>query len=69
MRMSDAVNTIALVFGVLLLLKKVVNMDRFHYLRVFLITVTISCLLLYLFLWYSLGGDFDCLPGDPNCMF
>jgi hypothetical protein len=60
----DALNVIAFIVGVWLLIKKLADMDRYHTLRVVVLTSILSCLVLYLFVVYGctqinsgMGGD------------
>jgi len=45
---SELINFALLLFGVALLIKKVAEMERFHYQRVFLLTLFITGLIFYL---------------------
>jgi len=63
--MSDAINTIALVFGLLLVLKKVADMERFYGLRLFLLTGVLCTFTIFLFL-SVFAGFFH--PGLSHCM-
>jgi hypothetical protein len=63
--MSDALNALALAFGLLLVLKKVADMDRFYYLRLFLIIAVLSYITILFF-----GGCLLLVGGSglSNCM-
>ena len=51
--MSDVLNEIALAFGVLLVLKKVAEMERYHNERVMVITVVLCILVLLFFVRFN----------------
>ena len=61
--MSDVLNDIALAFGVLLVLKKVAEMERYHNERVMVITVVLCIFVLVFFVGFTLGnlGYYDCV--------
>jgi hypothetical protein len=65
--MSDVMNTMALVFGTLLVLKKIAEMEIPHYVRTVVLTVIITCFVLYLGLAFSASSYFDCAFHD--CVF
>jgi hypothetical protein len=46
----NALNVIAIIVGVYLLIKKLANMDRYHTLRVVILTAILSYIFVYLFL-------------------
>ena len=60
----DPVHFVTFLFGVILLLKRVAEMDRYHKLRVIVLTSILSCIAIYFFLAYgfTLGSPrpFDC---------
>lgn len=64
--MSDSLNTIGLVIGLLLTLKKIADMERFYEARLLLITVVLSLFAIFFFLGYVLHvGDWrynTCVP-------
>ena len=49
----DALNVLAFIVGVCLLIKKLADMDRYHTLRVVVLTSILSCIVLYLFVVYG----------------
>jgi hypothetical protein len=62
----NLLDVVALLMGVILLLKRVANMDRYHTLRVVVLTSILSCLVIWFFFGYgfSLGNPHkfdDCL--------
>jgi hypothetical protein len=64
-RVFDVLNVAAFLIGVALLVKKTADMERFHYERVFLLTLFLSGLALYL-LDYSFGALM--YLASPTCM-
>lgn len=63
--LSELIHLATLIVGVLLLVKKIAEMDRFHFERVFLLTLFLSGLLFYL-LDYSFGELMRL--SSPMCM-
>lgn len=57
----DPINVFIFFSGVVLLLKKVANMDGYHELRVCLLTTVLSAIVIVLFVAY-------CFPRIPTCM-
>ena len=57
----DPINVFIFLSGIALLLKKVADMDRYHELRVCLITTVLSTIVIVLFVVY-------CFPCTPTCM-
>ena len=53
---SAILNNVTLVITALLLLKKIADMDRYHRLRVVILTTAFSCLIIYA-LFITLGGN------------
>ena len=51
---SQLLQTAMLIFGVLWTLKKVADMERYHTLRVFVLTLFLSCTVLWFFVSYVL---------------
>ena len=69
--MFDAVSVadfLIIVAGLLLLLKKVAEMERYHSLRVFVIATFLSCIVIYFFTLMALGlaGVSNCTPDYPE---
>jgi hypothetical protein len=63
--MSNPLNVVAILFGVLLVLKKIADMERFFSFRMFLIIAVLCFATIVLFLGYVL----ELLsPGLRNCM-
>ncbi len=61
---SSLFDVVALIIGVLWLLKKIVNMDRFFNLRVILLATILSAIMLGLFSYFlNSPNDSDC----PDC--
>jgi hypothetical protein len=65
--MLGALNIIAIVFGVLLMLKKVAEMDLPYYVRVVGLTVIITCVALYLLPLIAADLNYGCAFAD--CSF
>ena len=57
----DPINVFIFLIGIGFLLKKVADMDRYHEIRVCLITVALSTIVIVLFVVY-------CFPRTPTCM-
>lgn len=64
-RILDVFNFAAFLIGVALVVKKIADMDRFHYARVFLLTLFLTGLVFYL-LDYSFGELISL--ASPPCM-
>lgn len=54
--------------GLLWLLKKVAEMERYHSLRVFVLTTFLSCIVIYFFVVMTLGPSplSNCVPDDSG---
>ena len=59
-------NAAALIIIGILILRKLVLMERFFEVRVFLITAFLCGVLLFLFLSLLAGDNFDCVPTPPG---
>jgi predicted secreted protein len=57
----DPLNVFIFLSGVAFLFKKVADMDRYHELRVLLLTTVLSTIVIVLFFGY-------CFPRTPSCM-
>ena len=57
----DPINVFIFLSGAAFLLKKVADMNRYHELRVCLITMALSTIVIVLFVLY-------CFPCTPTCM-
>ena len=63
----DALNLIALIVGICLLIKKLANMDRYLGLRVLILTSILSCLVVYVFVVYVFPeSDSGCVVNFEN---
>jgi hypothetical protein len=51
---SDVLHLVIVLAGAVFLLKKVAEMDRYHDLRVWALTLLLSCIVIYFFLIYGL---------------
>jgi dolichyl-phosphate-mannose--protein O-mannosyl transferase len=62
---SDAVQYVMLLIGIVLLLKRVAEMERYHTLRVVVLTSLLSSVVIYFFLVYgfTLGNPIS----SPGC--
>lgn len=58
---SQVLQTAMLIFGILWMLKKVADMERYHTVRVIVLTVLLSYFVVLFFVGYVLGLR------DPNC--
>jgi len=61
----DPINIFIFLSGIALLLKKVADMDRYHSLRVLLLTTFLSTIVISLFLYFVLVYSFSL---DQTCM-
>ena len=52
--LQDVLHVVILLAGVIWLLKKVAEMERYHYLRVWVLTAILTCFITYFFLGYCL---------------
>lgn len=67
---SEPAHVVTLLIGLILLMKKFAEMDRYHTLRVLILTLIFSCIVFYFFVEYgfTLGTPaFDCQP-EHFCM-
>lgn len=62
--MFSAVNTMALLFGTILVLKKIADMDLPHYVKVVVLTTIISGVAWYFYAVFSMLIQSEC-----RCMF
>ena len=60
---ASVTDFLIIVAGLLWLLKKVAEMERYHELRVFVITTFLSCIVIYFFVLMTLSPE----PGLSNC--
>ncbi len=60
--LSDPIDVVILLLGLVLLLKRVADMERYHAMRVAVLTTILSCVAIYFFLVYgmSLGNLSHC---------
>jgi uncharacterized MnhB-related membrane protein len=67
--LSAFLNNVTLVITALLLLKKIADMDRYHTLRVVILTSVFSCLIVYM-LFVTMGANepyqYDYVEFDNN---
>lgn len=58
---SDPVQLVLLLIGFVLLLKRLADMDRYHNLRVVVLTTILSCIVIYFFFEYgfTLGNPME----------
>ena len=65
---SDPGNFVALLIGVVILVKKLAEMDRYFELRVLILTLLFGCFVLYFYFTYSVDpAYYDCVP-EHFCM-
>ena len=57
----DPINVFIFLSGAAFLLKKVADMDRYHELRVWLITMTLSTIVIVLFVMYCFPPTYSCV--------
>ena len=51
--LTDVLQIVLVFIGLLLLVRKVAEMERYHYLRVVFLTAILSCIVIFLFVVYG----------------
>ena len=70
MTFSDAFDFVVPLLGVFLVFKRVAEMERYHMLRVMILTLILSFVVILLFIGYGLSGgnpiETDCVDGEVH---
>lgn len=70
--LADVLQIVLVFVGLLLLVRKVAEMDRYHYVRVVFLTAILSCIVIFLFLVYGFtfgrGIEVPVCPPEQFCL-